>query len=160
VTGGFGFSGENGPELHRFEGEEIIHPHPGSKKFQENRAAILRVPVPLEVVADPLRDHEPMWRKVGNESVPFWGIGVLAKLLKRKAGTIRKWENDKVIPPAQFQTSNDSQDPRSRRRLYTRAQIIGIWTLAREEGLLDSACHISSTDFTERVFEGWPFDDH
>jgi hypothetical protein len=132
--------------------------HPGSKKFQENRDAILRTE-PAEVV-DPLAKHEPVWRKVGNESVPFWGIGVLASLLGRKAGTIRKWENDAIIPKAQFQTSNDNKDPRSRRRLYTRNQIISIWTIAKEEGLLEGNKHIISTDFESRVFEGWPFDDH
>lgn len=115
----------------------------------------------METVEDPLAGFPSTVYNVGNVSTRFWGIGVLAQLLGRKTGTIRKWEHDKVIPEARFQVANDDKDPRSRRRLYTRDEIMGIWRIAREEGLLDTNGfpsahrHISSTKFSERVWEAW-----
>jgi hypothetical protein len=110
----------------------------------------------METGEDPLEGFPSTVYNVGNVATRFWGIGVLAKLLGRKPGTIRKWENDGVIPKAEYQVANDDKDPRSRRRLYNRNQIMGIWRAARDTGLLDSGTrHISSTDFSARVWRDW-----
>lgn len=142
---------------------QILDPgetYPGSK--QRRHGGNDRLEPHLESVEDPLEGFPSTVYNVGNVATRFWGIGVLAHLLGRKPGTIRKWENDKVIPKAEFQISNDDKDPRSRRRLYTRSQIMGIWRIAMDEGLLDTNGsgmahkHISGTSFSIRVWDGWP----
>lgn len=84
--------------------------------------------------------------------VEFFKIGDLARALNRQAGTIRKWEEDRILPRPFSKTGRD-RDPRGRRRLYTRAQIEGIWRIARDEGVLDPGPRINlrKTQFTQRV---------
>lgn len=130
--------------------------YPGSKQ-RIPRTPEEEVQAQAEKIIDPLEGEPFTTYNVKNVPVKFYGIGVLAKVLGRKAGTIRKWETEGVIPKASFQIANDQKDPRSRRRLYTRKQVISIYLIAKEEGLLDTAKHITSTKFSERVLKGWPF---
>lgn len=84
----------------------------------------------------------------------FYTIGVLADVLNRSQVTVRKWEHDGVIPKPTYIRA--SADPRGRRRLYTRDQIMGIRMIAQEEGLLETNANghwksIEGTEFRERV---------
>lgn len=85
--------------------------------------------------------------------VEFWGIRVLASVLNRQPVTIRGWENGGILPAPTFSKPGRHGDQRGRRRLWTRAQILGIWKIAREEGVLDPGprVNIAKTQFTPRV---------
>lgn len=85
--------------------------------------------------------------------VEFFGIGDLARVLNRQPVTIRAWENERILPPPTFTKPGRDRDPRGRRRLYTREQILAIWRIAREEGILEPGPRINilKTQFTERV---------
>jgi MerR HTH family regulatory protein len=78
-------------------------------------------------------------------------VGELAKALNRSSVTIRTWEREGVLPPSGYR--HPSQDPRGSRRLYSRAQVEGIVTIADEEGILTPGPRvtIAGTRFTERV---------
>lgn len=89
---------------------------------------------------------------VNGKDVEFYTVGQLAQALGRKAVTIRKWENDGVIPVATFNAPSD--DPRGRRRLYTKEQVVGMVQIAKEEGILTETWKpINKTDFSKRVKE-------
>ncbi|MCZ0981884.1 hypothetical protein O1L60_31230 [Streptomyces diastatochromogenes] len=86
----------------------------------------------------------------------FFGIGELAKALRRDAVTMRKWESSGVIPRATFVISGKTAN--GNRRLYTREQIEAIVRIAEEEGLFDGdprGIRIADTRFTERVKEAF-----
>jgi hypothetical protein len=69
------------------------------------------------------------------EEKEFFPISSLAAALNRSVVTIRKWEGKGFIPKATFGTPSKALGGRV--RLYTRAQIVGLRDIAREEGLLD-----------------------
>lgn len=97
-------------------------------------------------------DEDPRFYKVSGVEIEFFTVGHLSKALGRKPVTIRKWEADGVIPKPTYQ--RNSEDPRGRRRLYTRAQVEGIVEIARQEGILKSHNRpIKNTMFTERVIK-------
>ncbi|MDP9870442.1 MULTISPECIES: hypothetical protein [Streptosporangium] len=106
---------------------------------------------------DPLAGEKPQIYDVRGRKVAFYKIGALARVLNRKSDTIRGWEEQGWLPrpPAAF----PGRDPRNaasakhgRRRLYTKALIIGIYQIAREEGILEPhARPIQETQFTARV---------
>lgn len=99
---------------------------------------------------DPSWDSHPRVYKLGGKETDFFSLGDLAKALGRKPVTLRKWESQGVIPKSTYQ--RPSEDPRGRRRLYTRPQIEGIVRIAREEGILKSHNKpIKNTNFTEKV---------
>lgn len=85
--------------------------------------------------------------------VEFWGIGVLARVLNRQPVTIRSWEHDGIIPRPTFSKAGRDKDPRGRRRLYTEPQILGMWKIAGEEGVLEPGPRINilQTQFKARV---------
>lgn len=96
---------------------------------------------------------KPKVYTVGGKDVAFYTVGQLAAVLDRQAGTVRRWERDGIIPKATFRVPSD--DPRGKRRLYTRAQVEGIAKIAAEEGLipLGYKTDIKSTKFTLRVLD-------
>ena len=95
-------------------------------------------------------DRSPRVYNLGGKEREFFTVGNLAEALGRKSGTVRKWERDGVTPPATYQAP--SNDPRGRRRHYSREQVEGIVRIAEEEGVLVShATAIKSTNFTARV---------
>lgn len=91
----------------------------------------------------------------------FYSVGQLAAALRRSPVTIRKWERLGYIPVAQFRTPGNVRQ--KARRLYSRAQLETIVTIAADEGLLDGTVDsqgilhprkgITETKFTERVTE-------
>lgn len=91
--------------------------------------------------------------KVKGIDVEFFPIGVLARVLNRRPVTIRTWEDEGILPTSGWTKPGRDQDPRGRRRLYTRHQIHGIWRIAKEEGVLEPGPRVSitRTNFTQRV---------
>lgn len=115
-------------------------------------------PIPLaptvkaapEAPAEDAWDAKPRVFTVKGSEIEFFTVGQLAKALGRKPVTVRKWETEGIIPKATFSAPSD--DPRGRRRLYTRAQVEGIVRIAKEEGVLVAhARPIRQTQFTPRV---------
>lgn len=86
--------------------------------------------------------------------VEFFSVGQLAAVLNRRPGTIRMWESEGIIPVSGWTKPGKDRDPRGTRRLWTRAQVEGIWRIAKEEGVLEPGpeVHISETQFTDRVY--------
>jgi hypothetical protein len=119
--------------------------YPGSST-KINKQSVERVYVPSE---DGWDSH-PRNYKLKGKDTDFFSLGDLAKALGRKPVTLRKWEAQGVIPKSTYQ--RPSEDPRGRRRLYTRPQIEGIVRIAREEGILKSHNKpIKNTAFTDKV---------
>jgi hypothetical protein len=99
-------------------------------------------------------DAKPRKYNVGGVETEFFTLGNLATALGRQPVTIRKWEREGVIPKSTYQSPGRDNDPRGRRRLYTRAQIEGIVRIALEEGVLVSHQKpIKTTNFTARVID-------
>lgn len=100
-------------------------------------------------------DANPRKYMYRGELTEFFTLGMLAKALNRKPGTIRKWERERIIPRATI--VKGSSDPRGVRRLYTRAQIEGLIEIAKEEGIFDpqSKRSITNTQFTTKAVELW-----
>lgn len=90
---------------------------------------------------------------VNGLEVEFFTIGQLAAVLHRQPVTIRAWENEGVLPASGWTKPGQDGDTRGRRRLWTRAQVEGIWRIAREEGVLEPGprINIAKTQFTSRV---------
>lgn len=101
-------------------------------------------------------DAKPQVRPYKGGYREFFGIGHLAKALRRDAVTMRKWENGGVIPKATYVIKGKTAN--GDRRLYTREQIEAIVCIAEEEGLFDGdprGIRITDTRFTERVKEAF-----
>lgn len=121
--------------------------YPGSKT---KRVVHQVTPEPDE----PMDLGTPRVYRVGGTDVEFFTLGQLAAALHRKPVTLRRWESDGVIPTPRFSMPGQDGDPRGRRRLYTRAQVEGIVSIAYQEGLMDNTNKgIRSTKFTEKVVE-------
>jgi hypothetical protein len=127
--------------------EAMTEYYPGSKR------PIVRHPNRVESEApDPDRwDAKPKIFPVNGVDTEFFTVGQLALALGgRQPVTIRKWERTGVIPKATF--NKPSEDPRGKRRLYSRAQVEGMIRIAEEEGLLRKHSKpITQTNFKERV---------
>lgn len=97
-------------------------------------------------------DSQPRMYNVRGVETEFFTVGQLAMALGRQAVTVRKWEREGTIPKAQFIAP--SNDPRGKRRLYTREQVEGMIRIAADEGvLLLHQKPIKETRFTERVIK-------
>lgn len=82
---------------------------------------------------DPLAGLKSKEYPVNGKRVQFFDIGQLAKALNRESVTLRKWEREGIIPKPTFRKKG--KDIRGSRRLYTRAQVIGLIKIAIEEGV-------------------------
>jgi hypothetical protein len=107
----------------------------------------------VTVAGDTIPGTPRRYTVAGNET-EFWTTGVLAEVLNRKSVTIRKWENEGIIPKSLF--TSPSPDPRGKRRLYTREMILGIRDIASEEGILEPNSRgkwkaVEGTEFRNRV---------
>lgn len=93
----------------------------------------------IEEQAAPKAD-EPDWERlaqtytINGRSTQLFPIGALAEALHRSPTTLRAWERKGFLPETSFR-ARGGKSP----RLYTREQIEGLVTLARQEGLLDRA---------------------
>jgi hypothetical protein len=89
---------------------------------------------------------------IGGRAVELFTISDVAELLNRRPVTIRKWEEKGFIPKATYAKPGANKDPRGRRRLYSREQVIALVTLADAEGILHNPhAQISQTNFAARV---------
>lgn len=84
------------------------------------------------------------------QRVEFFTIGQVARAINRKSVTLRSWEADGTLPPSGYVKPSD--DPRGRRRLYTRAQAEGIIRIVTELGLLDSEERRNRGDLKARLW--------
>lgn len=120
--------------------------YPGSKET--------RAPNPV-VEDDPPGPDLPagQWLLVNGTEVEFFGIGDLARVLNRKPGTIRMWETAGLLPTSGYTKPGKDKDPRGQRRIWSKPQIEGIWSIACDEGILDPGprVNIRATRFTARV---------
>lgn len=118
--------------------------YPGSKEK--------RAPRPVE---EPERPDLGKGRflLVNGREIEFFGIGELALVLNRRPVTIRMWENEGILPTSGWTKPGKDKAPQGRRRLWTRAQVEGIWRIAREENVLipGPRVNIKKTQFTSRV---------
>lgn len=90
---------------------------------------------------------------IGGKQVRLFTIGELSQVLNRKPVTIRKWERTGQIPKATFVKPGANQDPRGRRRLYSKAQVEALLRVATEEKILYNLnLQISRTRFRDKVF--------
>jgi len=79
-------------------------------------------------------DAKPFVFLVGGKEQEFFSIGQLGKALgNRSAVTLRKWEREGILPKSPY--TKPSDDPRGRRRMYTRAMVEGLVKIAKEEGV-------------------------
>ncbi len=90
-------------------------------------------PDPAPVVEDDILGPGKVY-VVNGLDVEFYTIGQLAAALGRKPGTLRKWESQGILPTSGYLKPSD--DPRGRRRLYSRDQCLGIIRIATDTGLL------------------------
>lgn len=86
---------------------------------------------------------------VAGQDVEFFTIGQLAAAINRKAVTLRAWEASGVIPRSGYTTK--ARDPRGKRRLYTRAQCLGIIQLAKTHGLMEAGTKPPLQEFGSQV---------
>jgi hypothetical protein len=130
---------------------------PETKEFYPGSSKVIRHPnrpdpKPVRVKDELEWDSNPRIMEHRGVSKEFFTTGQLAMALGgRKAVTIRKWEQNRTIPKAQFRTVSD--DTRGKHRLYTREQVEGLIRIAREEGILDPSRSrkIGETNFVERA---------
>jgi hypothetical protein len=94
-------------------------------------------------------DEQPHYKKIDGFWREFFGIGHLSEALGRAPKTLYKWEEKGFLPAATFVLNGTSKN--GRRRLYTRAQIEGLISIARDTGILTgNARFIGQTSFPSR----------
>jgi hypothetical protein len=97
-------------------------------------------------------DAKPFTFLVNGKEQEFFSIGQLGKALgNRSPVTIRKWERDGILPKSPY--TKPSQDPRGRRRMYTRAMVEGLIEIAKQEGVLwpDKGRRLTETMFQQKA---------
>lgn len=142
-------------EFTELKDEALKEYYPGSAHpiiRHPNRVPDVRVKASLAVHDD--WDTNPRVYRVDEKDTEFFTTGQLARALGREPVTIRKWEREGIIPLATFQVPGKNNDPRGRRRLYSRAQVEGIVQIAAEEGMFTHRRKpLSQTQFKTRVLE-------
>lgn len=99
-------------------------------------------------------DAHPVRYRTGGVEREFFPISALATALRRKPGTLRKWEDRGYLPQARYRKSvAKGTDARYQVRLYTRSQIEGLVAIAEEEGVLTPSrgIRVTQTRFPERA---------
>lgn len=122
---------------------ELDQYYPGSRERRQTVPASR----PSAVEEDPL--GTPVILVLKGRDTEFFTIGQVAGAIDRKAGTLRGWEASGILPTSGY--AKPSKDPRGRRRLYTRAQAMGIVRIARELGIASSASRVPLDEFGKRV---------
>lgn len=95
------------------------------KRLPKNRPAPRGVP---SVVEDPYANVPFKTMVVKGETKTFYTIGNVARILGRKAQTLRKWERKGWVPPATYRTTKSSgsdllNTQAKGYRLYSREQV-------------------------------------
>jgi hypothetical protein len=104
--------------------------YPGSKRKRKDYE---------DEVAEPQEEEDvilsnPRTYLVGGKSAELYPLGAVAQALNRKPVTVRKLEQEGILPRAPLILP--SHDQRGQRRLYTKAHIDGLRKIAAEEGVL------------------------
>jgi hypothetical protein len=112
---------------------------------------------------DPPDWGKPKLFNINGETTEFYTVGQLAAAMRRSPVTIRKWERLGHIPIASFRTPGNVRQ--KARRLYSRAQLEIMVSIAADEGLMDGTVDaqgilhpkkgITDTNFTDRVREAF-----
>lgn len=112
-------------------------------------------------ITEPVNWGRSKTYNIGGVAKEFYTVGQLAVALRRSPVTIRKWERLGHLPIATFRTPG--QVRQKARRLYSRAQLEIIVSIAIDEGLMDGKVDeqgilhpkvgITDTRFKERVYE-------
>jgi hypothetical protein len=117
-------------------------------------------PKPKTRLDEIMRDAKAKSYKVNGELRDFYTIGELAKLLSRKAVTIRMWERNGWIPHANYRTPAPKGEqipgvePKGR-RLYSREQVEFLLT-AVEIYSLNSQAEADWSGFKKHTTTKWP----
>lgn len=125
--------------------------YPGSKKTRKQYDGELPEPVEEE-----LDLGKPRTYLLQGKPVELYPLGAVARALNRQPVTVRKLEQEGVIPRATMILP--SHDERGTRRLYTREQIEGLRQVAQEEGVLNPNTNgkwksIENTNFREKALK-------
>jgi hypothetical protein len=88
----------------------------------------------LEKDTEPLQLGKARTYLVEGKPKQLYPMGALARALNRAQVTVRKLEQEGIIPQATLKLP--SHDERGTRRLYTYEQIMGLRQAAEEEGVL------------------------
>lgn len=89
----------------------------------------------------PAWDKNPITYKVKGQDREFFTISALAVALNRAPVTLRSWENKGLLPASRYRAPKPKREtipgatPKGK-RLWTRQQIEGILTIARQEGVI------------------------
>jgi hypothetical protein len=130
---------------------ELQEYYPGSSRKQKQ----YEEPEPEKPELDALPSlGPPHYYLVNNQPVALYKIGSLAKALNRKSVTVRKWEQEGIIPLSPYKMP--SHDSRGQRRLYSLNQIESLRRVAYEEDVLYPNAagqwkHIEKTNFKSRA---------
>jgi len=107
-------------------------------------------------------DRNPVIMKRKGVLCEFFTIGALAEALGRQTGTIRAWEDKKIIPLAPFRepappTANLPERVAKGRRLYTHQQIEAAIAAAKASGVYETSNALSANwpEFTRLVRLAW-----
>jgi hypothetical protein len=105
----------------------------------------------VETIEEPFWAARPKFYFVNGVEMEFFGIRALAVALGRSPETIRRWEATRIMPRLSYW--RHFENPRARRRLWTRSQIEEVVRIAREEGVLGhKVANFDLTNFSERMF--------
>jgi hypothetical protein len=130
---------------------ELQQYYPGSNRKKRQ----YEEPEPEKPELDDLPDlGKSHYYLVNNQPLALYRIGSIARALNRKSVTIRKWEQEGVIPVSPYKMPG--VDPRGQRRLYTKEQIESLRQIAYEEGVLypneqGRWKHIETTNFKAKA---------
>lgn len=93
---------------------------------------------------------------ISGKEVELFSISQLAEVLNRKPVTLRLWEQKGFLPKATYVKPGKDKDPRGRRRLYSREQVLALVQIAEEEGILfDLHKQISKTQFRAKALHAF-----
>ena len=121
--------------------------YPGSRERRQTVPAS-RPSAIDDFVEDPLGAGKFML--LAGREVEFFTIGQVARAINRKAGTLRTWEANGVLPESGY--IKRGKDPRGDRRLYSRDQAEGIVRLAKASGIMDADSRRPLHDFSAWVW--------
>jgi hypothetical protein len=126
--------------------------YPGSKQTRKQYQQGLPGAVTPGKDGSPGSLGTPRLFTAGARDVEMFTVGQLARAVGRKSVSIRRWEQEGIIPAAPFFKRGIDNDARGQRRYYSRAHVEGIMRIAEEEGILyDLRKIIAETKFSERV---------
>lgn len=129
------------------------------RDYPGKREPMLRQPAPPRGRSGPQElnewDDHPRILKLNGQDTEFFTIRHVALALGRSARTIRTWEAKEIIPPATFRTAkpHKSKIKDVGDRLWTRAQVEAMVTIARDEGVLKGL--VPSRMFTLRLIQAF-----